>query len=46
MGEIVPQSRFSMLNPAKQDKQRLQFAIAFSVAGVHEYCIPHSENGL
>ena len=34
-----------MLNPAKQGKVRLQMA-ALSVAGLHEYCFPHSENGL
>ena len=45
MGEIVPQSRFPILNPTKQRKVRLQMA-AFSVAGLHEYCFPHSENGL
>jgi hypothetical protein len=45
VGEIGPQSRFPILNPAKQGKVRLQMA-AFSVAGLHEYCFPHSENGL
>jgi hypothetical protein len=42
---LSPFSSCRWINPAKQGKVRLQMA-AFSVAGLHEYCFPHSENGL